>query len=130
MELDKVEETENGIRWKTMDDEVLFFLEPTVWFVDEETGKKHWSLARKVKAMEFDLYHRLCIYNADMISQIFDIYRKSLDIDEGEQEEVSVTLYNETDIEEVLETDNTMTAFSVNSYIPRSEQDFSVYTVQ
>jgi hypothetical protein len=130
LELDEVEETENGIRWKTMDDEVLFFLEPTVWTVDEETGKKHWSLARKVKAMEFDLYHRLCIYNAELISQIFDIHRKTLDIDENNQEEVSTTYYENDDLEGLFESENTMTAFSVNSYIPKSEEDCSVYTIQ
>ena len=130
LDRDDVEEIDEGVSWTTMDDEVLFFLDSTVIDQDEDTEKKFWSLSRKVKAMEFDLYRRLCVHNAVMIHQIFDIRRKILDIDEDDFEETNVKLYSETDIDEVFEAENSLTAFSINSYYPKSDEDLAVYEVR
>lgn len=128
--LDGVEETEDGLVWNALSGDVLFYLDSTVWARDEDTGKKYWSLSRKMRSLEYELFRRLCQFNADLITQIFSVRRDILDIDRGDRAMSEVTFWDDIDLQEFVKPENSMQSFSVSVYHPRSEEDILEYKVK
>ncbi|EJN60465.1 hypothetical protein [Halogranum rubrum] len=126
---DSVTETETGVRWTPMDSDVLLYLNKAEWDQDPETGKKHWSLEKVISALEFDLYRRLSRINADLISQIFSLWRVVLNVDEGAEEEATIKIYDHLDIEDIFKSTNEMSKFTVGRYFPQSSEDAALYKV-
>lgn len=130
-ELDNVEELDDGrLRWTVLNGDILFYLEPSVWGRDKDSGKKFWSLARKMQTLEFELYRRLCSFNADLIAQVFSVRRDILDLDDGEREMSTMKLWDDVDLQELFKPKSPLQGFSVGWYHPRSEDDVLEYEVR
>lgn len=123
-ELD-VRRTEDGVAFTMLSGDVFVFLERSKMQEVEETGKKVWSLSRKIQALEFERDKRLCSFNADLIRQIFRVRRELDDSDEGDV--FGTIIFEDIDIEEVVEPENLMQEFTINSYFPKSDDDVIMY---
>lgn len=128
-ELSEIDETEDGLVWTALSGDILFYLDSSIFHQDENSGKKFWSLSRKMQSLEFELYRRLCNLNADLISQIFSVRRKSIGISEDDREKVRIILWDDLDLEEFLKPENSLQNFSVDLYHPDGEEDLLVYEI-
>lgn len=129
-ELSEIDETEDGLVWTALSGDVLFYLDPSVFRQNENSGKKFWSLSRKMQSLEFELYRRLCSLNADLISQIFSVRRRSIGLAEDDREKVRMISWDDLDLGEFLKPENPLQNFSIALYHPRSEEDLLVYEIK